>query len=121
MALKSVLKNESKDVFKISHNGTNYEIAPGESITLNRRTAVAIRGLYTPPTRKVSLSITHLNEEQTDAFKKGTAVEPEAQKIYVDPETGNEYKSKAGLLAALRAKAKKDNIDDTSSITRDDS
>jgi hypothetical protein len=129
MALKSKVLNVGEETFEAEVNGTKYKIKAGDSITVNRRTAVALRGVYTPKERKVSLKIEHIpgeanvfachfcgvefpNKDVLDKHLKthsaNLIADPdtpkETEKIYIAPD-GQEFKSKAALMSHLRAAA----------------
>lgn len=147
MAGKTLLTNKGTSTFTTNYNGTRYELAPGESIKLNRRTAVGIRGEYTSKDQPVKLELTHLPYEgRTKTFvchfcgvdfpdevtlKKHLTThtsitedtEEETKQVFVGPD-GREFKSKAALMSHMRAiarKQEKEIEDDSSTDSSDDS
>ena len=139
MALKTKVTNKGSRTFDKELNGTRYNIKPGETIVMNRRSAVGLRGLYTPRGETVSLELEHLPGEDNkhachfcgiefptkDVLKKHLKThssdvleDTETEKVFVSPD-GGEFKSKAALMSHLRAAARKQK-DDTSSNTGDD-
>jgi len=143
MALKSKVLNTGEATFDAVVNGTRYTIEPGKDITVNRRTAVAIRGVYTPKDRPVSLKVIHIPGESKlhachfcgvefptkDVLTKHLTThssevidaEQEQEKVFV-AEDGKEFKSKAALMSHIRAMVRKGaSNDDTSTDTGDNS
>jgi len=136
MAQKSTLTNTGTAVYNEVVDGDHYTIEPGESITVPRRKAVAIRGQYCG-TRKVTLVMKHIGDAsdaqyvcQLDGMEfqdkasldahleilRGKTTEGDTGKVYVAPD-GKEFKSKAGLMSYLRSLDKKGEGNDSSADT----
>lgn len=135
MALKTKVTNSGDSTFDKVVNGTRYTIDPGQTVTLPRRTAIAIRGHYTPPGERVNITLEHIPAEEQryschfcgiefpdqstldkhlkthqDKVVKIDNKSPKQEKVYVAPD-GEEFKSKQALLSHMRAVAKKESND----------